>query len=159
MRMKTHIVIFMLITSLLGLIGCQELGDKDTSRVKAEIEASVKQASKDWEEYPKSLDRPRLLKYYADDYSGVKDGASETLKDLEKSFDDLAEAEDADLGMIDDGRGEQAADAADGGEGEGAAAQIFQFGFAGAGVAGKAFDFAGDFEQTFFIGVVHYWYD
>jgi hypothetical protein len=51
----------------------------------------VKQASKDREEFPKSLDRPRLLKYYAAYYSGVKDGASETLKDLEKSFDDLAE--------------------------------------------------------------------
>lgn len=91
MRMKTHTVIFMLITSLLGLIGCQELGDKDALRVKAEIEASVKQASKDWEEFPKSLDRARLLKLYAADYSGVKDSASETLKDLEKSFDDLAE--------------------------------------------------------------------
>ena len=91
MRMKTHTVIFMLITSLLGLIGCQELGDKDTARVKAEIEASVNQASKDWEEFPKSLDRPRLLNHYAADYSGLKDGASESLKDLEKSFDDLAE--------------------------------------------------------------------
>lgn len=91
MRMKTHTVSFMLITSLLGLIGCQELGDKDTSRVKTEIEASVKQASKDWEEFPKSLDRTRLLKHYTADYSGVKDGVSETLKDLEKSFDDLAE--------------------------------------------------------------------
>ena len=91
MRMKAHTVIIMLITSLLGLIGCQELGDKDTARVKAEIEASVNQASKDWEEFPKSLDRPRLLKYYATDYSGMKDGTPETLKDLEKWLDDLAE--------------------------------------------------------------------
>jgi ketosteroid isomerase-like protein len=90
-EMKTPTVVLMLITSLLGLIGCQELGDKDTSRVKAEIEASVKQASKDWEEYPKSLDRPRLLKHYAVDYSGVNDGARVTLKDLEKWLDDLAE--------------------------------------------------------------------
>jgi ketosteroid isomerase-like protein len=80
-----------LIISLLGLVGCQELGDKDTARVKSDIEASVKQASKDWEEFPKSLDRSRLLKHYAADYSGVKDGATETLKDLEKAFDDLAE--------------------------------------------------------------------
>ena len=91
MRMKTHTFTFMLVTSLLGLTGCQELSDKDTARIKAEIEASVNQASKDWEEFPKSLDRPRLLKYYAANYSGVKDGANETLKDLEKSFDDLAE--------------------------------------------------------------------
>ena len=91
MRMKTHTVIFVLITSFLSLMGCQELGDKDTSRIKTEIEASVKLASKDWEEFPKSLDRARLLKHYAANYSGVKDGASETLKDLEKSFDDLAE--------------------------------------------------------------------
>jgi ketosteroid isomerase-like protein len=91
MRVKTHTVIFMLITSLLGLIGCQELGDKDAARVKAEIEASVNQASKDWEEFPKSLDRPRLLKHYAADYSGMTDGARETLKDLEKWLDDLAE--------------------------------------------------------------------
>ena len=91
MMMKMHTVIFMLITSLVGLVGCQELGDNDTSRVKAEIEASVKQASKAWEEFPKSLDRSRLLKQYAADYSGVKDGVSETLKDLEKTFDDLAE--------------------------------------------------------------------
>lgn len=90
MSMKAHTVIFMLITSLLGLIGCQDLSDKDAARVKAEIEASVNQASKDWEEYPKSLDRPRLLKYYAADYSGMKDGARETRKDLEKWLDDLA---------------------------------------------------------------------
>jgi ketosteroid isomerase-like protein len=80
-----------LVTSFLCLVGCQQLGDNDTSRVKAEIEASVNQASKAWEEFPKSLDRASLLKYYAADYSGVKDGVSETRKDLEKSFDELAE--------------------------------------------------------------------
>lgn len=84
-------VVLMLTISLLGLVGCQELGDKDTARVKAEIEATVQQASKAWEEFPRSLDRTLLLKHYAADYSGVKDGANETLKDLEKSFDDLAE--------------------------------------------------------------------
>ena len=91
MRMKVHTVMFVLIASLLGLVGCQELGDKDTSRIKTEIEASVKQASKAWEEFPKSLDRTLVLKHYAADYSGVKDGASETRKDLEKYFDELAE--------------------------------------------------------------------
>jgi hypothetical protein len=91
MGIEKRIAIFMLITSLIGLGGCQELGDNDAMRVKAEIEASVKQASKAWEGFPKSMDRASLLKYYAPDYSGVKDGASETLKDLEKSFDDLAE--------------------------------------------------------------------
>lgn len=89
--MKTYTASVLLVTALLGLIGCQELSDRDRARVKAEIEASVNQASKDWEEFPKSLDRPRLLKYYAADYAGVKDGARETLKDLEKSFNDLAE--------------------------------------------------------------------
>ena len=84
-------VVLMLTISLLGLAGCQELGDKDTARVKAEIEATVQQAAKAWEEFPKSLDRSRLLKHYAANYSGVKDGANETLKDLEKAFDDLAE--------------------------------------------------------------------
>jgi ketosteroid isomerase-like protein len=84
-------VVLMLTISLLGLVGCQELGDKDTSRIKTEIEAVIKQASKAWEEFPRSLDRTLLLKHYAADYSGVKDGANETLKDLEKSFDDLAE--------------------------------------------------------------------
>jgi hypothetical protein len=90
-RMKMRTVIVMLTTLLVGLVGCQQLGDNDTSRVKREIEASVKEASKAWEELPKSLDRSHLLKHYAADYSGVKDGVSETLKDLEKSFDDLAE--------------------------------------------------------------------
>ncbi len=84
-------ITFLLITSLLGLAGCQELTDTDKARIKTEIEASVKQASKDWEEFPKSLDRTRLLKHYASDYSGVKDGTSETVKDLEKSFDGLVE--------------------------------------------------------------------
>jgi ketosteroid isomerase-like protein len=84
-------VVLMLTISLLGLVGCQGLSDKDRARVQAEIEASVNQASKDWEEFPKSLDRPRLLKYYTADYAGVKDGTRENLKDLEKSFDDLAE--------------------------------------------------------------------
>lgn len=91
MRMKIRSVIFMLISSIVGLVGCQDLGTNDTSRVKAEIEASVKQASKAWEDFPKSLDRAGLLKHYAADYFGVKDGTSESLKDLEKSFDDLAE--------------------------------------------------------------------
>lgn len=89
MRMRTAIIL--LTTLLVGLIGCQQLGDNDTSRIKVEIEASMKQASKAWEEFPKSLDHTHLLKHYAADYSGVKDGVSETLKDLEKSFDDLAE--------------------------------------------------------------------
>ena len=51
----------------------------------------MSQASKDLEEFPKSLDRARLLKYYAADFSGMRDGASVTLKDMGKSFDDLAE--------------------------------------------------------------------
>ncbi len=89
--MKLYTLILMLIASLVGISGCQNLSDNDTARIKAEIEASVKQASKDWEEFPKSLDRARLLKYYAMDYAGAKDGSRETLKDLEKSFDDLAE--------------------------------------------------------------------
>jgi hypothetical protein len=91
MRIEMRIVTFMLITSFISLVGWQELGDSDASRVRTEIEASVKQASKAWEEFPKSMDRASLLKHYAADYSGVKDGASETLKDVEKSFDDLAE--------------------------------------------------------------------
>lgn len=84
-------ITLLLTISLLGLAGCQELGDKQTERLKTEIEATVKHASKAWEEFPKSLDRTLLLKHYAADYTGVKDGANETLKDLEKSFDDLAE--------------------------------------------------------------------
>jgi ketosteroid isomerase-like protein len=91
MKMRMRTIIIILTTSLVGLGGCQQLGGNDTSRVKSEIEASVNQATKAWEEFPKSLDRASLLKHYAADYSGVKDGASETLKDLEKSFDDLAE--------------------------------------------------------------------
>lgn len=89
--MKTYFASVLLVTGLLSLIGCQEFSDRDRARVQAEIEAVVNQASKDFEEFPKSLDRPRLLKYYAADYAGVKDGTRETLKDLEKSFDDLAE--------------------------------------------------------------------
>ena len=91
MGMKTHTVMFVLTASLLGLSGCQELSDRDTARIKAEIEASVNQASKDWEAFPKSLDLASLLKHYAADYAGVNDGMRTTLKDLKKSFDDLAE--------------------------------------------------------------------
>lgn len=89
--MRKRTVIIILTTSLVGLVGCQQLGDNDTSHVKTEIEASVNQASKAWEEFPKSLDRASLLKHYAADYSGVKDGVGETRKDLEESFDELAE--------------------------------------------------------------------
>lgn len=89
--MKMRTVMVMLTTSLVGLVGCQQLADIDTSRVKTEIEASVARASTAWEEFPNSLDRTHLLKHYSADYSGVKDGVNETLKDLEKSFDDLAE--------------------------------------------------------------------
>jgi ketosteroid isomerase-like protein len=89
--MKLHTFILMLVASLVGLSGCQDLSDSDTARIKSEIEASVKQASKDWEAFPKLLDRASLLKYYASDYAGVNDGTRVTLKDLEESFDELAE--------------------------------------------------------------------
>ena len=73
------------------IIGCTEVNERDVPRIKAEIEAAVTQAARAWEEFPKTLDRTAILKHYAPDYSGVKDGESETLKDLEKSFADLAE--------------------------------------------------------------------
>ena len=82
--MKTYTASVLLVTALLVLIGCQGLSDKDRARVKAEIETSVNQASKDWEEFPKSLDRPRLMKYYTADYVGVNDSVRATHKDLEK---------------------------------------------------------------------------
>ena len=81
-------VSILLTTSLVGLLGCKQLADNDTSRVKTEIEASVEQASKAWEEFPKSLDRTHLLKHCAADYSGVKDGASETLQGFSPAFTD-----------------------------------------------------------------------
>ena len=63
--MKIRSVTFVLISSIVGLVGWQESGNNDTSPVKAEIEASVEQASKAWEYFPKSLDRAGLLKHYA----------------------------------------------------------------------------------------------
>lgn len=79
-------------TSLvLGLYGCQELFEKDASQITAETETVVEQLSKAYENYPKTLDRTSILKHYAADYSGVKDGELETVKDLENMFDELAE--------------------------------------------------------------------
>lgn len=75
----------------LGLYGCQEHFDKDSPQIKAEIQSLVEQFSKAYESFPKTLDRTSVLKHYAADYSGVKDGAAETVKDLEEMFDDLAE--------------------------------------------------------------------
>jgi len=83
-------MVVLLVTSCL-LLGCTEVNDRDVSRIKAEIEAEIDQSARAWEEFPKTLDRTAILKHYAPDYSGVKDGESETLKDLEKSFADLAE--------------------------------------------------------------------
>ncbi len=89
--MRVHTVLASVIASILGLYGCQELLDKDTSHAKAEIEASVEEVSKAYENFPKTLDRTSILKHYAAEYTGVKDGNSETIKDLGKMFDDLAE--------------------------------------------------------------------
>lgn len=89
--MRRRIVVTSAIAVALGLWGCQKVLDQDGSHVKAEIEAQVGQASKAYESFPKSLDRTSIMKYYAADYTGIKDGALETLKDLEKMFDDLAE--------------------------------------------------------------------
>ena len=73
------------------LLGCSEVNDRDVPRIKTEIEATSNQVTRAWEEFPKTLDHTAILKHYAPDYSGVKDGESESLKDLEKSFADLAE--------------------------------------------------------------------
>lgn len=89
--MKIRTVFFLIIAPFAGLVGCQQLGDSGSERAKAEIEASMKQAAKAWEDFPKSLDRTSILKHFAMDYSGVKDGTAESLEDLAKSFDDLAE--------------------------------------------------------------------
>jgi ketosteroid isomerase-like protein len=91
MGMKTHTLPVLLLASLIGLSGCQDLSDSDTAHIKSAIEASVTQATKDWEAFPKSLDRASLLKYYATDYAGVNEGTRVTLKDLGESFDELAE--------------------------------------------------------------------
>lgn len=89
--MRVRPVFASAISLVLGLSGCQELFDKDAPQIKAEIQTSVEQVSKAYENFPKTLDRTSILKHYASDYSGVKDGATETIKDLEKMFDDLAE--------------------------------------------------------------------
>ena len=72
-------------------LGCTDVNERDIPRIKAEIEAEINQSAHAWEEFPKTLDRTAILKYYAADYSGVKDGESETLRDLEKMFADLPE--------------------------------------------------------------------
>ncbi len=77
--------------SAMSLYGCQGLSDRDTARIKLEIESSLKGASQAWESFPRTLDPAGMLKYYATDYSGVKDGVSEDIKDLGKSFDAIAE--------------------------------------------------------------------
>jgi ketosteroid isomerase-like protein len=90
-EMKVHTILAAAIASVLGLVGCQELFDKDTSQVKAQIGATVAETSKAYEDFPKTLDRFSILKHYTTDYTGVKDGAPETIKNLENFFDDLAE--------------------------------------------------------------------
>lgn len=77
--------------SLVSLSGCQDLSEGDLPRIKSEIESSANQASLALEEFPKSLSSSTILKHYAADYSGVKDGIRLTLKDQEKSLNDLAE--------------------------------------------------------------------
>ena len=91
MALTMRVIIAALITSIISLNGCQGLSDSDTSRIKSEIESSMKKAFQAWEDFPRSLDRAAFMKYYAADYSGVKDGVSEDYKELEKSFDTLAD--------------------------------------------------------------------
>ena len=89
--MSIPATIVLLAISLIGLSGCQDLGGNDLPRIKTEIESFANQASRALEEFPKSLSSSAILKYYAADYSGVKDGVGLTLKDQEKSLNDLAE--------------------------------------------------------------------
>ena len=62
----------------------------------------------------------------------------------DRPLDDLADAQDADLRMVDDRRRDQAADVADRRDGEGAAAQVVELRLAGAGLGAEPLDLAGD---------------
>ena len=78
-------------------------------------------------------------------------GADLALVVEDGSLHDSADAEDGDFRVIDDRAGEQAAEIADRGDGEGAAAQVLQLGLAQAGVGCQAFDLAGNLEQVFVV--------
>lgn len=84
-------IVLALTLVLMWLNGCQVFSNEDLVRANSEIQAAVSEAVQAWEEFPKSLDRDRLLKHFSSDYSGVRDGANQSVKDLEESFNDLAE--------------------------------------------------------------------
>lgn len=90
-NMRNSTVMASVIFMVAGLQGCQDIFDKNTSQVPSEIGALVNEASSAYENFPRTLDRKSILKFYAADYTGAKDGSPENLKDLEKMFDGIAE--------------------------------------------------------------------
>ena len=91
MKMQMYAIILMMTTSIV-VLGCKPtMAVNDFSGVKAEIKDAVKESNSAYEAFPKTLDSTGPLKHYANDFSGVSNGKSQTLKDLENGFDEIAE--------------------------------------------------------------------
>jgi len=91
MKMKVYTIVFMVTTSMLALASAPTLASNEISSAKGEIEDTVKEAHKAFEDFTKTLDSTEYLKYYASDYSGTNNGKTETRKDLVKMANKLAE--------------------------------------------------------------------
>jgi ketosteroid isomerase-like protein len=89
MKLDIKIISF-LVFSFIAFVSCQVLASTN-SGIQAEIENAVKEATKAWEDFPRTLDSNAYLKFFASDYSGVNDGKSQTIKDLERDLEELKE--------------------------------------------------------------------
>ncbi|MGD9852469.1 MAG: nuclear transport factor 2 family protein [Nitrospirales bacterium] len=91
MKNKINTLIFLVLPAFVWLVSCQKLNENYAADVKLEIQTSMMNVKKAYEDFPKTLDSEKLLRYFTSDFSGVKDGESLTLKDVDRSFDYMAE--------------------------------------------------------------------
>jgi len=83
--------VFAMAYALSLVVGCSNLNDEGVNREKAAIEKTLADISQNMTDFPKTKDVRSLLKFLADDYSGVEDGKSVTREDIEKNLSALLE--------------------------------------------------------------------
>ncbi len=88
---KFNVLIFLPFTAFFLFVGWHPVKESYVPEVKKEIQNSMINAIKAYEEFPKTLDSHGFLMYFAADFSGVMDGENVTLKDVDRSLDYMAE--------------------------------------------------------------------
>lgn len=91
MKNKNNILMFLLLPAFVWVVSCQKMNENHAADLKLEIQTSMMNVKKAFEDFPKTLDGKEIMRYLASDFSGLKDGESLNLQELDRSFDYMAE--------------------------------------------------------------------